>query len=99
VTSVTYDNPEMSLSDAGAQVHVTKRTWTRDWAAWVLIIAPPVMIFCAVILSLSVSVVGAVPDTITSAIFSLTSLGLLAALIVKLVRWLRRRRRRGTRGD
>ena len=79
-----------------AQIRVTKRPWTRDWTAWVLILALPALTFGIIGLN---RVMGSVGYGIGGTLVTLAFLGVPVALIAKLVRWLRRRFGRGTRAD
>lgn len=79
-----------------AQIRVTRRPWTRDWTAWVLILALPVLIFGVVGLNRAM---GSVGYGIGGTLVILTFLGVPVALIAKLFRWWRRRHGHATRAD
>jgi serine/threonine-protein kinase len=80
-----------------AQIRVTKRPWTRDWTAWVLILALPVLIFGEIIIVKNT--MGSVGRGIGVTLSALAFFGVPIALIAKLFRWWRRRHGRGTRAD
>jgi serine/threonine-protein kinase len=62
------------------------RRWQRDWTAWTLILAIPVVVAAALFANL-----GPVADDIGASVFAITLLAVPAALIARLARWLRRR--------
>jgi len=62
------------------------RRWQRDWTAWTLILAAPVVIAAALFATL-----GPVADDIGASVFAVMLLAVPAALIARLARWLRRR--------
>jgi serine/threonine protein kinase len=63
-----------------------RRRWQRDWTAWTLILAAPVVIAAALFATL-----GPVANDIGASVFAVTLLAVPAALIARLARWLRRR--------
>lgn len=67
----------------------SKRSWKRDWANWVLILALPVMIT-----GLSIAHIGPVANGIGGTMFGITLLAVPVALIAKAIRWWRRKFRR-----
>jgi hypothetical protein len=80
-----------------AQIRVTKRPWTRDWTAWVLILALPVFVVGEIIIVKNTT--GSAGRGIGVTLSALAFFGFPIALIAKLFRWWRRRHGRGTRAD
>jgi len=65
----------------------TRQPWKRDWTAWALILALPVVVIAALI-----GQAGAVGNGIGLAMFVIAVLAVPVALLSKLARWVRRRR-------
>lgn len=76
-----HAGPGTVLASRGGQ-----REWRRDWTAWVLILAAPVVLTAALF-----SLLGPVANDIAASACALALLAVPAALIARLVRWLRRR--------
>ena len=64
-----------------------QRRGRRDWTAWVLILAAPVVLAAALIAQ-----IGPVADDVGASVCAVTLLAVPTALIVRLARWLRSRR-------
>ena len=73
-----------------AQTPGPRRSWRRDWTAWVLILALPVIVLLALFATL-----GPIENDIGASVFAIETIAVPAALIVKLVRLVRRRRAMG----
>jgi serine/threonine protein kinase len=63
-----------------------QRQWRRDWTAWALILAAPVVLVAALIAQ-----IGPVANDIGASVFAVALFSVPAALIARLARWLRRR--------
>jgi serine/threonine protein kinase len=75
--------PQRSRAAKSATV---RRPWRRDWTAWTLILAIPVVVAAALFASL-----GPVANDVGASVFAVTLLAVPAALIARLARWLRKR--------
>jgi serine/threonine protein kinase len=81
----TWPSAALQRPRAGAS-HSARRRWQRDWTAWTLILAAPVVIAAALFATL-----GPVANDIGASVFAMTLLAVPAALITRLARWLHRR--------
>jgi hypothetical protein len=78
--------PSAPVPGAAVSARAGQRQWQRDWTAWVLILAAPVVLVAALIAQ-----IGPVANDIGASVFAVALFSVPAALIARLARWLRRR--------